>query len=146
MHIICFGNDLHGDDGFGLRVFEQLSKLSWPEHVQVFNAGIAGLNAMRFFEHCREVILVDALRNFTKVGKVSLLSANEIMAQQANNAHALGIAYLLQAVQVMLNPLPEIRIVGVEIPAISVFRYGLSAEVEQAIPETVAVIRGLCAA
>ena len=59
-HVLCFGNELHGDDGFGIGVYAQLNQLEWPNDVELFNAGIAGLDALRFLQDCRQAVLVDA--------------------------------------------------------------------------------------
>ncbi len=145
-HIICFGNELHGDDGFGIRIYTQLCRLTWPEDVVVFNAGIAGLNALRFFEGCQQAILVDALANAGHVGEVCLLRPDDLADRpQQLTGHGLGIPYLLEAVKVIREqePQPDILIVGVEIAAITPFSPGLSVCTEQAVPKTVQLIRGL---
>jgi hydrogenase maturation protease len=143
-HIICFGNDLHGDDGFGGRIYAQLSQLMWPKDVELFNAGIAGLNALRFLEECRQVILVDALANFGSVGEVFLLRPDDLADRPEQlTGHGLGLPYLLEALKVIRDPLPDILIVGVEIAAVSSFSPGLSDKTEQAVAKTVHLIRGL---
>lgn len=143
-HIICFGNDLHGDDGFGGRIYAQLSQLMWPKDVELFNAGIAGLNALRFLEECRQVILVDALANFGSVGEVFLLRPDDLADRPEQlTGHGLGLPYLLEALKVIREPLPDILIVGVEIAAVSSFSPGLSDKTEQAVAKTVHLIRGL---
>lgn len=143
-HIVCFGNELHGDDGFGSRVYAELCRLTWPKDVEVFNAGIAGLNALRLFEECRQAILVDALANFGHVGEVCVLKPEELADRpQPLSGHGLGIAYVLEALKVIRKPLPDILIVGVEIAAVTPFCFGLSAETEQAIAQTVQLIQGL---
>jgi hydrogenase 3 maturation protease len=143
-HIICFGNELHGDDGFGIHIYTQLCRLTWPKDVGVFNAGIAGLNALRFFEGCTRAILVDALANAGHVGEVCLLRPDDLADRpQQLTGHGLGLPYLLEAVKVIREPLPDILIVGVEIAAITPFSPGLSDSTEQAVPKTVQLIRGL---
>jgi hydrogenase maturation protease len=143
-HIVCFGNDLHGDDGFGGRIYAQLSQLMWPKDVELFNAGIAGLNALRFLEECRQVILVDALANFGSVGEVFLLRPDDLADRPEQlTGHGLGLPYLLEALKVIRDPLPDILIVGVEIAAVSSFSPGLSDKTEQAVAKTVHLIRGL---
>lgn len=143
-HIVCFGNDLHGDDGFGSRIYAQLSQLMWPKDVELFNAGIAGLNALRFLEECRQVILVDALANFGSVGEVFLLRPDDLADRPEQlTGHGLGLPYLLEALKVIREPLPDILIVGVEITAVSSFSPGLSDKTEQAVAKTVQLIRGL---
>ncbi len=143
-HIICFGNELHGDDGFGIRIYAQLCQLTWPKNVEVFNAGIAGLNALRFLEDCSQAILVDALANFGNVGEICMLRPEDLADRpQQLTGHGLGIPYLLEALKVIRDPLPTILIVGVEIAAVTPFSPGLSDKTEQAVPKTVQLIRDL---
>ncbi len=143
-HIVCFGNELHGDDGFGIRIYAQLRQLTRPKNVELFNAGIAGLNALRFLEHCRQAILVDALANFGNVGEVFALKPEDLADRpQQPTGHGLGIAYLLEALKVIREPLPDIVIVGVEIATVTPFSSGLSDKTEQAVPKTVQLIRDL---
>ncbi|MDP1663818.1 MAG: hydrogenase maturation protease [Methylobacter sp.] len=143
-HIVCFGNELHGDDGFGTRIYAELRRLTWPEDVEVFNAGIAGLNALRFLEDCSQAILVDALANFGNVGEVCLLRPEDLADRPEQlTGHGLGIPYLLEALKVIREPLPDILIVGVEIAALKLFSPGLSDKTEQAVAKTVQLIRGL---
>lgn len=143
-HIVCFGNELHGDDGFGIRIYTELCRLAWPEDIEIFNAGIAGLNALRFLENCRKAILVDALANFGKAGEICVLRPEDLADRpQRLSGHGLGLPYLLEALKVIREPLPEILIIGVEITAAKPFSPGLSDNVAQAVPETVRLIRGL---
>jgi len=143
-HIVCFGNELHGDDGFGIRIYEQLRQLRWPENVEVFNAGIAGLNALRFLENCSRAILVDALANFGNVGEVCVLRPEDLADRpQQLSGHGLGIPYLLEALKVIRDPLPDILIVGAEIADVTPFSSGLSDKTERAVPKTVQLIQDL---
>lgn len=143
-HIVCFGNELHGDDGFGARVYAELAQLSWPGDVALFNAGIAGLNALRCFDDCSRAILVDALANVGKVGEVYRLGPEDLPDSSRHGAgHGLGIPYLLAALGVIRDPLPDILIVGAEVAAITPFHTGLSASTEQAVAKTVRLIQDL---
>ncbi|MGZ8238186.1 MAG: hydrogenase maturation protease [Methylobacter sp.] len=140
-HIVCFGNELHGDEGFGSRIYAQLCQLTWPKDVEIFNAGIAGLNALRFLEDCSQAILVDALANFGNVGEVFLLRPEELAVRPEQlTGHGLGISYLLEALKVIRELEPEILIVGVEIASINPFSPGLSDKTEQAVSKTVQLI------
>lgn len=143
-HIVCFGNDLHGDDGFGNHIYARLCRLPWPKDVEVFNAGVAGLNALCFLEHCSQAILVDALANFGNVGEICLLRPEDLADRPRQlTGHGLGIPYLLEALKVIRDPLPDILIVGVEIAAVTPFSPGLSDKTERALAKTVQLIRGL---
>ena len=45
-HIICFGNALHGDDGFGPTVYTHLGETALPPGVRLFCADTAGVGAL----------------------------------------------------------------------------------------------------
>jgi hydrogenase maturation protease len=143
-HIVCFGNELHGDDGFGVCVYEALCRQVWPAGVEVFNAGIAGLDALRFLEHCSRAILVDALANFGSPGEVYVLKPEDLAEGRPEpSGHGLGIPYLLEALNTIRKPLPDILIVGVEVEGVRPFFIGLSEKTERAVIETVRLIREL---
>lgn len=143
-HIVCFGNELHGDDGFGIRVHAELCRQVWPKDVAVFSAGIAGLNALRFLEDCSQAILVDALANFGNPGEIFLLKPEELADRlQPLSGHGLGIPYLLEALKIIREPLPNILILGVEVATVKPFSMGLSDKAELAIPEALRLIRDI---
>lgn len=145
-HVLCFGNELHGDDGFGIHVYEQLCRCTWSEDVRLFNVGIAGLNSLPFLHDCRQAILVDALANFGTVGEVNVVRPHELAGLCPPLAgHGLGLPYVLQALQVLRDPLPDVLIVGVEIAGIQPFSPGLSAATAAAVSKTVQLIQNLLA-
>ena len=48
VHVVCLGNPWHGDDGFGRHVFRRLRRRDdLPPAVELFDAGIAGLDVLR---------------------------------------------------------------------------------------------------
>lgn len=142
--VLCFGNELHGDDGFGIRVFQSLRLQTWPADVELCNAGIAGLDALGLLRDCRQAILVDALAGRGNIGQICILRPEDLsVRQQSPTGHGLGLAYLLEALKIFRAPLPEILIVGVEVAGVQAFCLGLSAAAEGAVPEAVRVIREL---
>lgn len=144
-HIICFGNELHGDDGFGVAVFNQLVQYSWPQDIQIFNAGITGLNALNLLATCQQAILVDALINFGQVGTVYQLRPDELAANHHPelSSHGLGLPYLLAALKTIREPMPDIVIIGVEIASVQLFWQGLTDQTTLAVEKTVQLIRGM---
>jgi hydrogenase maturation protease len=61
--VLCLGNPWHGDDGFGHHVFQRLqAEHVLPAGVTLVDAGVAGLNAMRWLDSCGKAVLVDAVR------------------------------------------------------------------------------------
>jgi len=145
-HIVCFGNELHGDDGFGIRVYERLRGLAWPKDVKLFNAGIAGLDALEFLVDCRQAILVDALADSGNAGEVCVFKPHDLAdCREMPGGHDLGIPYLLKALEIIRQPLPDIVIVGVEVEteAIKPFSPGLSDKAKRAVDKAVHIIQRL---
>ena len=135
IRILCFGNPLHGDDGFGAAVFAALSATTLPEGLEVIEAGTPGLAALSLFEDCAEAIVVDALAPAGEPGRVVWLSPETVIAENAPAPHGLGLGYVLQALAALPGPCPNIRIIGVEAESLRPFQPGLSPAVARAAAE-----------
>lgn len=141
-HLICFGNDLHGDDGFGAAVCRHLAALPLPDDVRVFEAGTRGLDALALFEGCDEAILVDASEPAGQPGRLSFPAPTELTGESDLPGHGAGVGYLLHALAALGGPVPALRIVAAEASALMPFHPGLSPAMAQAVEETVALLRG----
>lgn len=141
-HIVCFGNELHGDDGVGIHIYRRLRQSVWPQSVGLFNAGILGLNALSMLDSCEFAILVDALASRGRPGRVHAYVPTIVDAAEEDISHEAGIPYLLKAMNVLFKMPPEILIVGIEVQSIKAFCPELSEPVRQSIEPAVALIRG----
>ncbi|MDD3328188.1 MAG: hydrogenase maturation protease [Zoogloea sp.] len=133
IHVICFGNELHGDDGFGPAVHAHLAAAPLPAHVRLLRADIAGLAAIGCFEGCGRAIVVDALRGFGPAGSLHALDPAGF--------HGAGLGALLQLLPAALEQLPQIRLIGVEAARVAPFSPGLSACVAARVGDAAAHIR-----
>lgn len=146
VRVLCFGNALHGDDGFGERVFHRLKDMDWPAAVEVRFGGTAGLNALSLFEGCAEVIVVDALAPAGEPGRVRVetLDPGRFRPESAD-AHGNGVGYLLRAVAASLDPVPRITLVGAQMASLRSFVPALSPAMRDAVPEAVRCVEALLA-
>ena len=145
LHVICFGNELHGDDGFGPAVHARLAAAALPAGVRLMRADLAGLAAIACFEGCAQAIIVDAVQGFGPPGSLHDLDASAIAADAAGNEaragfHGAGVGSLLQLLPAALDQVPAIRLVGVEAGHIQAFSPGLSAAVAAAVDKAAAHI------
>lgn len=140
-HVICFGNELHGDDGFGTAVYRRLAVMSLPADARLFEAGTRGLDVLRLFEGCEEAILVDAAEPAGQPGRLAFPDPDACAEDAAVTGHGAGLGYLLRALAA-LGAEPRLRIVTAEAAAATPFRPGLSAEVELAAAAATAVLCG----
>lgn len=139
-HILCFGNPLHGDDGFGPAVFARLAQRALPAQWRAFEAGCRGIDALALLEDCDEVVIVDAAAPAGRPGRLFLPAVDEVAVESALPGHGAGVGYLLQAFQAMHGRLPPLRIVAVEMAAVTPFRAALSMAVADAVDAAVALI------
>lgn len=125
IHIVCFGNELHGDDGFGPAIYRRLADLTLPTGVHVMRADVGGLAALACFENCTRAIVVDALAGFGPPGSLHLLEPADIAAESGAQ-HGLGLGSLLQLLPAALACPPRVQVVGVEMAALQAFSPSLS--------------------
>jgi hydrogenase maturation protease len=141
LRILCFGNPLHGDDGFGPAVALALKRLPLPEGIRVFECGTRGLDALGLFENCTEIALVDAMMG-TEPGRTHVLTPNEIPEEAPmSGGHGAGVGHLLAVAREMLPELPPITVFAAEIAHATPFQQGLSLPVAVAVAATVDRIR-----
>lgn len=131
LRILCFGNDLHGDDGFGPALGAALRRRGPPADVAIVDCGIRGLDAVQFFSDCAEVVVVDALLG-SQPGRLHDLPADAV-PPEAGRGHGSGLGDLLRSLPVLLERLPAIRVLAAETAACTPFRPGLSPALAAAV-------------
>ncbi|HZA08912.1 hydrogenase maturation protease [Mycobacterium sp.] len=148
IHILCFGNLWHGDDGFGLHVLRRLrDERRLPPHVRTLDAGTAGLNAIPLFEGCTKAVLVDAVKTGAKIGQLHRLSVNGcVPAVEQQGMHGSGVESLLSALPVAFanRTMPELVLIGAEIGPITPFTAVLSPALAGAMTQAVKLVMLEC--
>lgn len=139
-HLICFGNDLHGDDGFGPAICRRLAGLPLPADVRLFEAGTRGLDALALFEGCDEAILVDAAEPAGNPGRLAFPDAESCCEDSSLPGHGAGVGYLLRALSA-LDMTPRLRILTAEAAALAPFQPGLSPAMRAAMTEAESTLR-----
>ncbi|MDP2431747.1 MAG: hydrogenase maturation protease [Pseudomonadota bacterium] len=140
-HLIGFGNDLHGDDGFGIAVCQRMAELPLPDDVRVFAAGTRGLDALALFEGCDEAIIIDASEPAGRPGHLAFPDPETCAEDSSLPGHGAGVGYLLRALSALGTP-PHLRVIAAEAAALTPFHTELSPEMQGAVEETVALLRG----
>lgn len=136
IHVICLGNALHGDDGFGAAVFRLLAGLSWPDAVRVFDAAAEG-GALKLLRACDKALVIDALPpDCGQGGEIQRLDA---YPADPLGALGSGTAALLAAARRTIQPMPDLEILGAVAIHCTPFHPGLTPLVAAAA-ETVAAM------
>lgn len=144
-HILCFGNPLHGDDGFGHRLFHALpSHFHQSDNVRIFDAGTSGLTALPLLQNCASVMLIDAANFGAQAGVLWQSTADELLInhqpEAAISSHGNGVDFLVRAART-LGQLCPIHLLLLQAEPIQAFQEGLSKAAYDAIPKATDYVR-----
>ncbi|MBX9635462.1 MAG: hypothetical protein K2X44_10830 [Magnetospirillum sp.] len=110
IHLICLGNPLHSDAGFGAAIHHRLTHLAWSGGIRVFDA--TARNALPLFEHCDRVIVLEALPPDCGIpGQIMRMNGQEY-PPDPHGAMAVGTGPLLAAAARIIHPVPAIEVLG----------------------------------
>jgi hydrogenase maturation protease len=137
IHLICLGNALHSDHGFGTALHHTLSRLDWPQGIKVLD-GLGRNAGLPLFEHCERAIVLEALPPCCGApGQVVRLA--DIDYPQAPETMAVGTGPLLAAVRRIIQPAPRVELLGPVSVSRAAYCPGLTPLVAAAV-ETVAAM------
>ena len=142
--VAAFGNELRGDDGFGIAVLRELERLPAREGLELLEVGTGGLwLAQALLSPCDRLIIVDAVNRGTGPGTLCVLKVEDVADAGEVDMHltvpsrALGVAKALGA-------LPrETFLVGCEPGIVDELTMELSEGVRAVVPEAVRRVREL---
>lgn len=140
--LLCFGNELHGDDGFGPAVGRRLAAQPLPPSWQLHQIGTCGLDALALLQDCETAILIDAAAPDGQPGRLRELDAAAVPVEAALAGHGMGLGFVLRALQAGGGtPVPALRILTAEMAAVDMFRMDLSPAVAAAVDPAAARVR-----
>jgi len=114
--VLGVGNILYSDDGFGIKVVEQLqNNYVFPDHVTIVDGGVLGVNLLGVISHAHKLIVVDTILNKSNPGDFHRLEGEEIPNRilAKNSMHQVDLLEALTLCRLMGN-IPETIILGVE--------------------------------
>jgi hydrogenase maturation protease len=141
------GNIFLGDDAFGSEVARQLQWRPWPMDVRVEDFGIRGYDLAYALMDGTDAILIDAVSRGEAPGTIYLIEPDleDLGAAAAPDGHTMNPVSVLQLVRSLGGHTGKIHIVGCEPATLESEdgEIGLSAPVQAAVPEAVALIEHL---
>jgi hydrogenase maturation protease len=144
-----FGNELLGDDGFGVEVVRRLAASSFPAHIHSLDVGIAGLHfVLELMQGFDAVIVVDAVKRGQPPGTLYVFTPSEahgnLLCQELIDPHVAEPTQALKLARV-LGLLPEdVTVVGCE-PASCQLGMPLTVCVKAAVDQAVQTIHAMAA-
>lgn len=115
--VLGIGNILLKDEGFGVKVVDELQKqYRFPASVQLLDGGTLGMELMRFISGTKKLLLIDAVDGGSAPGTFYRFTGEEVKNyfQEKVSLHELGIKDLLMALELLEQPVEETVILGVE--------------------------------
>lgn len=145
--IAGLGNELRGDDGFGVAVARRLRGVALPEGVTVHEVGLRSFDLALLLLEASQAVLVDALPRGGEPGRLHLLEVVPDAGGPARvDPHALHPAAALDLVRALGGTPPPITVVGCEplhLASEEEPSLELSAPVQAAVPAAVELVRAL---
>jgi len=114
--ILGIGSILYSDDGFGIRVIEQIQRdYEFPDAVLVVDGGVLGINLLGVISKPNHLVVVDAIRNRGNPGDLYRLEGDAIpeRIRAKNSLHQVDFLEALTLCQVF-DKVPQTVIIGVE--------------------------------
>lgn len=115
--VLGVGNILLQDEGFGVRVIEQMTRrFSFPSYVQVLDGGTLGMELMRFIDGSEKMILIDAVAGGKPPGTMYEFKNEQVKAyfKEKVSAHELGIQDVLAVLDILDKSIGEMVVLGVQ--------------------------------
>jgi len=115
--VLGIGNILLQDEGFGVKVVEQLTRrFTFPADVQILDGGTLGMELMRFIAGTEKLILVDAISGNQPPGAQYEFKNDQVKAyfKEKVSMHELGIQDVLAVLEVLEQPIEDIVVLGVQ--------------------------------
>jgi len=140
--ILGVGCILYSDEGFGVRVIEELQQqYRLPENVSVVDGGVLGVNLLGVISQPDHLIVVDAIYNHGNPGDLYRLTGEQIPARirAKNSLHQVDFLEALTLCQA-LDKVPETVIVGIEPQDIETLSLDLTPVTKMKVDDVIQMI------
>lgn len=136
--VLGIGNAVMSDDGFGVRVIEELQRqFVFPSGVEIVDGGTLGLDLLPRFEGVEKLLVIDALEMAAAAGTVFRLAGEEVPRAFANklSVHQMGVQDLLAVAELQGHLPAELVVWGVQSGSIE-----MSLELTPAVAAAVSTV------
>lgn len=132
--VLGVGNYVMGDEGIGVHVIQEMSKIDLPEYIDILDGGTGGFLLLNCFEVYPIIIFVDATMDGKPAGTISLIRpkfASDFPS--ALSVHDVGLKDMIEAVY-LIGTIPDIHLFTVSIKEINPMTIELNQKVRDSIP------------
>ncbi len=114
--ILGIGSILFSDEGFGIRVIEELDRqYEFPENVSVVDGGVLGVHLLGVMSEADQLIVIDAVKNKGNPGDLYRIEGKDLpeRIRSKNSLHQIDFLESLTLCQA-LDKVPETVVLGME--------------------------------
>lgn len=136
------GNLLFTDEGIGVHIIKELSKIDLPEYVELAEIGTATFELLRFMEGKDKVIIIDAIISNELPGTIYKLTPDVLKKEKTKfltSLHQYGILDALKSSAQMGNK-PETIIFGITPKDYKTLSTELTPELNSSIKKIIKII------
>jgi hydrogenase maturation protease len=141
--VVGIGNRLLGDEGAGLHIIDNLSRIPLPSNVNIIDCGCDLFDLMSSLNKPKKIIIIDAIRAGGKPGEIYRFDYSQLatMKEKIHSAHQVTTMEVLRLLKSIYSVLAnsEIIVIGVE-PKTLELGNNLSQEVEERIADVTRLV------
>ena len=140
--ILGIGCTLFSDEGFGVRVVENMEQeYEFPDDVLLVDGGVLGVNLLGVISKPQHLIVVDAIKNKGRPGDLYRLDGDAIpeRIRAKNSLHQVDFLEALTLCQA-LDHVPQTVIVGVEPEDIETLCVDLTPVIQAKMNDVIAMV------
>jgi hydrogenase maturation protease len=142
--ILGVGNLLFSDEGFGIRVVQELERrYAFPNHVSIVDGGVLGVSLLGIMSAADQLIVVDVIRNKGVPGDLYRLEGDAIpeRIRAKNSLHQIDFLEALTLCQAM-DKVPVTVIIGVEPEDINTLGTALTETTQNRMEDVIRMVLG----
>jgi hydrogenase maturation protease len=141
IRLLGLGNEILGDDAFGIRVAQE-ARRRFQDKLQVVCSSAAGFDLLDDLLGVARLLVVDTVVTGTcEPGTVGVFRADEFQSAPCGSPHFVGLFELLRVAKELDLPLPrEMAVVAVEAAECSTVGGIMNPAVEAAIPRVLDLV------
>ena len=137
--VLGVGNVLLSDEGFGVRVLQELAKwFDFEPQIRLIDGGTLGWDLLNFLQGVEKLILIDAIDGKTIPGTFFVFKNEEVKKyfKRKVSGHEAGIQEVLAWFDLMGKPIKEVTVIGVQPQSLET-GLELTPLVEKLVPKAV---------
>ncbi len=138
--VLGVGNILMADDGFGVRVVQEMEKMALPDEVELLDGGVAGFDLLHPIQDAEKLIVIDSVLGGGEPGDIFKFTPDDIKLKRRDklSLHEVEILEVLEMAE-QLGYAPKSVFIAIQ-PKVMDISLDLSDEIKAKIPRVIELV------